>query len=212
MSQGRPVTLALLVVIGIVFAVELVSGALMNDATLASMGAILPGTLERHDYWRLLAAMFLHGGWLHILTNGWAIYQLCGLYERMFGSGRLLLIYFASGLFASVASAIHLTHVYEANDIAGASVGASGAIFGVLGAFIFSIRRSPLWRHQPWTKSLLSQLMFWIVLNLGLGLSIKVIDDTAHFAGLVAGLLLGFLPHRVAPPPPAERVIDVTPQ
>jgi rhomboid protease GluP len=206
MSLRRsPVTSALLIAIGAVFVFEITGGALNDDSVLENMGAILPDLFARHEYWRLIAAMFLHAGWLHVLTNSWALYQLGGLYEAMFGSVRFTAIYFVTGLCASVASAVHLQHV------PGASVGASGAIFGILGAFIFSIRRSPQWRHEPWTKSLLSQLVFWIVVNLALGASIKVIDNTAHIAGLVVGLLLGFIPHRIPPPPPNTRVIDVMP-
>ncbi len=91
----------------------------------------------------------------------------------------------------------------------GPAVGASGAIFGILGAFIFSIRRSPQYRHQPWTRSLISQLVFWILVNIAIGFSVKFIDNAAHLAGLVTGLLLGFLPHRVPPTPPRDLVVDV---
>jgi rhomboid protease GluP len=110
------------------------------------------------------------------------------------------LIYFSSGLCASLASSM-AGH--------GPAVGASGAIFGILGAFIFSIRRSPQYRHQPWTRGLIGQLIFWILVNIGIGLSFKFIDNVAHMAGLAVGLLLGFLPHRVPPPPPSNLVIDV---
>jgi rhomboid protease GluP len=152
------------------------------------------------EYWRLLAAMFLHAGWLHWAVNSWALYQLGMLYESLFGSPRFALIYFSSGLCASLASSM-AGH--------GPAVGASGAIFGILGAFIFSIRRSPQYRHQPWTRGLIGQLIFWILVNIGIGLSFKFIDNVAHMAGLAVGLLLGFLPHRVPPPPPSNLVIDV---
>jgi rhomboid protease GluP len=91
----------------------------------------------------------------------------------------------------------------------GPAVGASGAIFGILGALIFSVRRSPQYRHQPWTKGLISQLVFWIAVNIVIGFSVPFIDNAAHIAGLVTGLLLGLLPHRVPPLPPRDMVIDV---
>jgi len=145
--------------------------------------------------------MFLHGGWLHWFLNSWALYQLGTLYETLFGSTRFAMIYFISGIVASTASSMHMKE--------GLGVGASGAIFGILGAFIFSIRRSPLYRNQPWTKSLISQLVFWIVVNIAIGVSFKFIDNTAHIAGLITGLLLGLIPHRVPPPPPGEMLIDL---
>ena len=215
MRRKAPVTTALLVIIAIVFAFEFILGGPRNLAAganifiddvnpqlLAAFGAIIGGTLRRHEYWRLFAAMFLHASILHWAVNSWALYQLGTLYEVLFGSRRFVLIYLATGLCASIASAAHM----HAN---GASVGASGAIFGILGAFIFSIRRSPIYRHQPWTRGLIGQLVFWIVVNIAIGASFAFIDNTAHLGGLVSGLLLGLIPHRVPPPPPRESVIDV---
>jgi len=196
-----PATAALLAIIAIVFVFEWLSGALWSDDALVQMGAIVPGMLQRHQYWRIFTAMFLHGGVIHWAANSWALYQLGLLYEVMFGSMRFLLIYFVTGACASIASSL-FTH--------GPSVGASGAILGILGAFIFSIRRSPQWRHEPWTRSLLTQLIFWAVLNIVLGFSVSYIDNVAHIAGLVSGLLLGFLPHRVPPPPPSRDVVEVS--
>jgi rhomboid protease GluP len=200
MIRRAPVTMMLLVVIAIVFSFEVMTGAFYSDEAMVRLGAIVPGLLQRGEWWRLLAAMFLHGGWLHWATNSWALYQLGMLYESLFGSPRFAFIYFASGICASIASSLY-QH--------GPAVGASGAIFGILGAFIFSIRRSPQYRHQPWTRGLTGQLIFWIVVNIGIGLYFPFIDNVAHMAGLATGLLLGFLPHRVPPPPPRDLVIDV---
>jgi rhomboid protease GluP len=202
--KRAPVTAALLIIIAIVWGLEVVFEELLHSNALFAFGAILGGTLDYREYWRLLTAMFMHGSWLHWLANSWALYQLGALYEIMFGWRRFLAIYFITGLCASVASAMRL-------PLGESSVGASGAIFGILGAFIFSIRRSPQWRHEPWTRSLTSQLVFWALVNLALGASVKFIDNTAHIAGMISGLALGFLPHRVAPPPPSAHVIEVTP-
>lgn len=200
MMRRAPVTMMLLIIIALVFGFEVMTNAFESDAAMIRLGAIVPGLLGRGEYWRLIAAMFLHAGWLHWAVNSWALYQLGTLYETLFGSPRFALIYFVSGICASAASSMY-QH--------GPAVGASGAIFGILGAFIFSIRRSPQYRHQPWTRSLISQLVFWILVNIAIGFSVKFIDNAAHLAGLVTGLLLGFLPHRVPPPPPRDLVVDV---
>ncbi len=197
-----PLTAALLAFITIIFIFEWLSGALWDTDKMVQMGAIVPGMIARGEYWRIFAAMFLHGSFLHWAANSWTLYQLGSLYESMFGTMRFALIYFLTGAIASVASSLYVD---------GASVGASGAILGVLGAFIFSIKRSPQWRHEPWTKGLISQLIFWAVLNIAIGFSTTYIDNVAHIAGLVSGLLLGLLPHRVPPPPPNRGVIDVMP-
>jgi rhomboid protease GluP len=194
-----PATRTLMIVIAGIFALQVLSGSLRDEQVLIGLGAIIPGIFQSGDYWRLVAAMFLHAGWLHVALNLWALYQLGSLYEAMFGSLRFTFIYFASGLAASIASALH---------VQGASVGASGAIFGILGAFIFSILRSPQWRHQRWARSLLNQLIFWAVLNLIIGFTVPMIDNYAHIGGLLTGLLLGLIPHRVPPPPPSEAIID----
>lgn len=197
-----PITAALLALIAVVFVLEWLTGALWNDQTLVRLGSTLPGMLERGEYWRLIAAMFLHAGFVHWLANSWALYQLGSLYEAMFGSTRFIATYMITGIVASAASSL-LTR--------GPSVGASGAILGILGGFFFSIKRSPVWKHHPETKSLLSQLTFWALVNIALGFSVKNIDNVAHIAGLVSGLALGFVPHRMPPPPPGQTLIDVRP-
>ncbi len=200
MNRKAPVTTALLVVIAMVFGYEYLTGAYESDAAMIAIGAIVPGLLQRGEWWRLIASMFLHGGWLHVFANGWALYQLGTLYEVLFGSKRFTLIYFTTGIIAGAASSLY-NH--------GPAVGASGAVFGIMGAFIFSILRSPVYRHQRWTRGLIGQLVFWIVINMAIGYSMPFIDNVAHMGGLISGLLLGFLPHRLPPPPPGESVIDV---
>lgn len=203
-----PVTVGLIVAILVYFVLEILSGVPpfgvtdADSAALVSVGSIIPGTLQNHDYWRLLAAMFIHIGVLHLVLNLWALFQLGYVFEMMFGSVRFALTYFASGLIASISSA------YFAHGI---SAGASGAIFGILGALIFAIRRSPVWRHQPWTKNLVRQLVGWAALNVVIGFSMPGIDNAAHLGGFAAGLLLGLIPHRVPPPPPRSIVIEHPP-
>ena len=203
MLRRAPVTRTILIIIAVVFVSEY-----LNPDAMLEYGGIVPGMLGAHEYWRLITSMFLHAppntglGWLHWLTNSWALYQLGTLYEVLFGSKRFALIYFASGICAGIASSFHVESV---------GIGASGAIFGILGAFIFSLLRSPQYRHQPWTKGLIGQIVFWTVVNLYIGFQFAFIDNVAHIGGLIAGLLLGFLPQRVAPPPPGHAIIDVHP-
>ncbi|HVT43201.1 MAG TPA: rhomboid family intramembrane serine protease [Thermoanaerobaculia bacterium] len=200
-----PATTALIAIIVAVFTAEIVKGIPLvgvSDADiprLIEMGAIVPGIFARGDYWRLVAAMFLHIGILHLLLNLWALFQLGGVFETMFGTPRFVATYFVAGLSASIASAW---------NAGGVSAGASGAIFGILGALIFAIRRSPVWRHEPWTKNFTRQLIGWAALNVVVGFTVPGIDNAAHLGGFAMGLLLGFVPHRVPPPPPGRYVID----
>lgn len=206
-SSRAPVTIGLLTAIGLVFLIELMSGIPLWNVQeeslgrLADLGAIIHGTMARQELWRLLAAMFLHIGLLHLMLNGWALLQLGSVFELMFGSRRFVITYFVCGLVASLASASSI----EPGVVA---AGASGAIFGILGALIVAIRRSPRWRHQSWTRGLTNQLILWAVINIFIGFSFPGIDNAAHMGGFVTGLILGFIPHKVPPPPPGEMIID----
>ncbi|MBV9477055.1 MAG: rhomboid family intramembrane serine protease [Acidobacteria bacterium] len=207
--RRTPAALFLICAILAGFAIEILTGAWRNGERLALLGATIPEAVRAGQYWRLVTAMFLHGDGtvggdlLHLAVNLFALYQLGPLYELMFGTRRFLIIYFSAGIVASLTSVLHN---------AGASVGASGAIFGILGAFISSILRSPRWRHDRMGRSIVKQCIFWAALNLIVVSRFPQIDNAAHIGGLVAGLLLGaILPRHVPPPPPAAVVVDVKP-
>jgi rhomboid protease GluP len=201
LKRHSPVTLAIVAMIVIVFGLETMAGGSSRTDVLYSLGAIVPDLFEKGEYWRLLAAMFLHIGFLHLFLNLWALYQLGGVFEVLFGSPRFAVTYFVSGLVASIASAFFTN---------GLAAGASGAIFGILGALIVSIRRSPRFRNAAWGKGLVQQLLFWAAINIVIGFTMPGIDNAAHIGGFITGLLLGFQPHRVPPPPPNEMVIEVS--
>jgi rhomboid protease GluP len=215
MSNRAPATLLIFIAIVIGFGIEIATGAWINPGALAQLGAIVPTlVIGDSEYWRLLSAMFLHGdgtargGLLHVGLNLYVLWQLGRLYEIMFGTRRFLLIYFVTGIAASLTTLLR----FLLSHSNGASVGASGAIFGIMGALIVSIRRSPRWKNERWARSIVQQLMFWIVVNIAIGLSVPQIDMAAHAGGFLAGLLLGAtLPQREPPIPPSQAVIDVTP-
>ena len=210
--RGTPATFALMVAILIGFAIEVVTGAWKNPARLSELGAIVPAYIRAGEYWRLLTAMFLHGDGtpggtlLHMAVNLFSLFQLGSLYEIMFGTRRFLWIYFVTGIAASFTSFMRLAPFHS-------SVGASGAIFGVMGAFIFSVWRSPVWRHDRSARGIVKQCIFWMFANILIASQVPQIDNAAHIGGLVAGMLLGaILPHAAPPPPPpAQVVIDVAP-
>jgi rhomboid protease GluP len=192
MAFGRrtPVTTLLLISIAVVYVLQFVTGD-----QLIELGANYGPAIREGQYWRLVTNMFLHGGLFHLAFNGWALFQLGSLFELWLGSSRLLLVYFATGIAGSLASAWFTQ---------GPSVGASGAIFGLMGALIaFLLRRRAA--LTPEGKSILMQLVAWAAINVYFGLSDPQIDNSAHLGGCAAGLLLGFvLPaRREALPAPA---------
>lgn len=183
--RESPVTISLLIAIVLAFLAETWAGGSTNQQVLYTLGASEPNAVLVHgEWWRLLSSMFLHIGFVHLLLNGWALYQLGTLFELAVGSFRMLMVYFLSGLSGSAAS------LWWRSE--GLSAGASGAIFGLLGAMIaFLLRRRD--RLTPFAKSLLGQLVIWAGINIFFGFSVGAIDNAAHLGGCAAGFLMGLL-------------------
>jgi rhomboid protease GluP len=207
LRKGTPATLFLLGAILIAFGIEMAKGAANDSAALYDLGAIASWSYLRAngEYWRLITAMFLHGGVVHLALNVFSLWQVGSLYEVMFGTRRFVFIYFLAGIAASTTSMLQ-------QPLDRVSVGASGAIFGIVGAFVTSVLRSPVWRRERSARSLVVQCVLLVAANIMVGMRIEQIDNAAHIGGLVAGLLLGaLLPQQRLPPPSPQRVIDVQP-
>src|SRR5437879_8496888 len=123
-------TIALIVAIVIGFGIELATNSIGNDAALLTLGA-LPDDGQIHgEYWRIATYSFLHFNWLHLLLNVGLLFWVGRIVERQIGTARGALIYFVSVLCS--AAVILLVHNWHPKE--GATVGASGGVFGVLGA------------------------------------------------------------------------------
>jgi rhomboid protease GluP len=126
LTQGRPrATLILVAVIAAVFALQLSWGGTELPPLLTRMGSLVPARVRAGEWWRFFSCTFLHGGVLHVGLNALVLYMLGRSLERFLGSTRFVLIYFAAGLAGSASSALF---------VSSQSVGASGAIWGLLGA------------------------------------------------------------------------------
>jgi len=182
-----PVTIFLLVAIGAGFVLETLAGGSTDQRVLVGLGANYgPLVWGEGQWWRLLTSVFLHIGFAHLLVNGWALFQLGTLFENWLGSLQMLLVFLVSGVAGSLGSM--LWH----QDAATVSAGASGAIFGLIGALItFLLRRHDL--LSPAGRSVLGQLVLWAGINVVFGLSVPGIDNAAHFGGAAAGLLCGLV-------------------
>lgn len=144
------------------------------------------------QYWRLFTSMFLHGGLIHLAFNGYALWIFGRVMEDEFGRLRFALLYLLTGLFAGAASYALITFETQNGQviIPPVAVGASGAIFGIFGAFVaFNWRR----RHTPEAAARLRMAVTLIVINAVIGFSSGgTIDWRAHAGGFAAGLFLGF--------------------
>jgi membrane associated rhomboid family serine protease len=144
------------------------------------VGAFIPQ--DPIQAYRLFTAMFLHLNWLHIGLNMWSLWVIGVITERIFGSGRYLLIYFVSGLIGGIATAVITPNV--------AALGASGAIFGIFGAFgaFILMRRRQL---GPAANFYIGQWLFFLVINLVFSFGVPGIAAWDHVGGLVAGFIIG---------------------
>lgn len=175
-------TYALLAIYLAVFGLATLSGGTEDPETLLDFGAMFGPLISEGEYWRLFTAMFLHSGFMHLAFNGLALFIFGQTVERSYGHARFLLIYVLAGLTGSVAS-------YLFNSIAIAA-GASGAIFGVIGALaaFFIMQRRTFGSHAQ--NSLIGVAII-VAMNIFIGLSTPGIDNWAHGGGLVAGFTLG---------------------
>jgi membrane associated rhomboid family serine protease len=196
-TRGFSLTNAILVMLIGMYGVEVVAGGAgslltgPSTKTLIDLGASIglarvPGEgflgIALGQEWRLLTAMFLHGGLIHLAMNGYALYIFGNVVEQEVGRGRFLAIYLVTGLAASAAS-----YAFAAPNVP--SVGASGAIYGLFGAFLaYSWRRRELAFYAARVRTATTL----IVINIVFTFSVPGIDWRAHVGGLVAGLVAGF--------------------
>jgi membrane associated rhomboid family serine protease len=198
-SRRVPATIGLLAVLVAVFLLEIlwsnsaiITGKAGAASTLFKMGAADGAALRSGEWWRLFTPAFLHGGLLHIAVNGWSLWVLGGMIERLFGSARFLVIYGASTVVAATASSFFGQ---------GLSVGASGALFGLLGAQV----ALALYPRGVLPVSLASRIRrgLWgpLVINISIS-TLPGIDWHAHLGGAIAGFffVMSGLPSLGLPP------------
>lgn len=182
--RGAPITLLLTAINAAVFLFVESRGSTTDTATLLRYGAVAPTYVWAGEYWRLASYMFLHIGWVHFLWNSYASFGVCVAVERDLGHLRFLAVYLLSGIAGGAASTVLAYSV---------SAGASGAMFGMVGAAL-AIRRRRLpsfaaaWADPP-TRSTLGTIAIWTVI----GMTALPMNNRAHIGGLVAGAVATWL-------------------
>lgn len=145
--------------------------------TLLKYGANNAYLTKNGDYYRLLSSMFIHIGLLHLLFNMYALYIIGPQVESFYGKFKYFLIYILSGVSGSI-----LSITFSSNTV---SAGASGAIFGLMGALLYFG-----FFYRNYLGSVIkSQIVPIIILNLVIGFSTSGIDNAAHIGGLIGGIL-----------------------
>jgi rhomboid protease GluP len=176
-------TIMLVVALLVVFGVELASHSAGNEASLLNLGA-LPDSGELHgQYWRLVTFSFLHFNSTHLLVNVAMLLWIGRIVENRVNFSRATAIYVSSVL----CSAAMILLVHYLHPKPGATMGASGGVFGLVGATLVISYREPGFIDQA------SRLRRWLWLVLLIGLAISFLPEISmagHIGGLVGGALV----------------------
>ncbi len=179
------VTYALIGINVFLFAVQYLQG--INQVAV-DYGMYPIAIAQGSEWWRLFTSAFLHGSFIHIAFNMYVLFFLGPTLERILGHTRFIALYLLAALGGSVAS-------YWFSDLQSVSVGASGAIFGLMGALIVTGRRL---RYD------ITQVLFLLAVNVAIGFFSPGVDWRAHFGGLVVGAAVAavmvFPPKRIRMP------------
>lgn len=181
--KKNPVTFVLLSLNTIMFFVVLFNGGFTTDS-LINNGGLLPRLVtDNNEYYRLLVSMFLHGGLFHFLMNSYFLYYLGSFTEKLLGSTRYAIIYMISGLGASVA-------VWLYSDPTVVTIGASGALYGIMGGLLILTFIRAKWFSPYGIRSIRMISIINIIFTLTLSAAISV---QGHIGGLISGIILTFL-------------------
>jgi rhomboid protease GluP len=202
----RPrLTQIIIAVTVLVFIAQYVSQSTLGVDLVLLYGAKSNAAIAAGQYWRLITPIFIHANLLHIFVNMYSLYIIGPPVEAPYGYARFLLIYFLSGI-----AGVVLSFALSPNP----SIGASGAIFGLVGAlseYFFRHRH----RFGQMGRRQLTNLLVVIGLNLVFGLTASQIDNWGHLGGLAGGFVLSWLigpDFALDPNSPGEpRVIDRNP-
>ena len=182
-------TVALIVINVAVFFILTMFGDTEDAVFMLQHGAMYePYIIEGHEYYRIFTCLFLHFGITHLLNNMVMLGALGWNLEVEIGKVRFVIIYFASGIIGNIVSLFYdLTLEQPA-----VSAGASGAIFGLMGALLYVViaNRGRLGRLSG------RGMLVMVILSLYFGLTSTGVDNLAHIGGLVSGFLLAVLLYR----------------
>ncbi len=180
--KESPVNAIFLAIIVLYFAIMTLNGGTSDVMNLIRFGAFFPPFIkELNQYYRYITSIFMHIGAMHLLFNGYALYIFGTQIERLMGSKKYLLFFLLSGIGGNIA-----TYFFNFTSV---SAGASGSLFGLLGAFFYIIIHHKDMIRAEGRKSILKLLG----LNLLITVLVPNISMTAHLGGFVIGYLSSFV-------------------
>ena len=194
MRRLPPVTVGLIALLAAVFAVEIARGVLESPEAFLRAGALARDAVRAGEWWRVVSAIFLHGGMEHLVGNAIALFVLGMICEHAFGRVQFVFLFLMSGIAGSIVSML---------TSPGPSVGASGAIFGLQGAAIVLFRA---YRERLLVRDrrIGIVLIVWALYTIAQGVLAPYVDNGAHLGGMVGGALLARGLHPVVIDPPSD--------
>ena len=187
--QGTPVTVALLTVNVLVWIAQEATGGSQNTENLIDFGAKSGPLIACGEWWRLITPMFLHIGFFHLLANSFGLFIFGGMVERIFGSVAFAAIYLVAGVMGNLFSYWADIGIYHSTPI---GAGASGAVFGIVGAFGSYLLLNRHVLGQMGRQAMMSVLLI-VGINFVLGITLSGVDNMAHLGGLFGGALLALV-------------------
>jgi len=187
-SRQTPMTVGLVALNTLVFLVMVVAGAewiVPRGTVQVAWGSNFGPFTTDGEWWRLLTSLFIHFGVIHLAFNMWALATFGPLTERLYGSVNYLLIYIIAGVMGSLASISWRPDVNSA--------GASGAIFGILGALLAVHLRNRKTMPSSVLRPLRNSTLIFVGYALLNGFTMTGIDVAAHLGGLTTGFLVGLV-------------------
>lgn len=172
-------TIALLVCMSAVFVAQLIAGL---DRSALMAGFVKPAFLIDGEYWRILTGAALHGSFLHIFMNGYALYSFGRLMELLTNRAHLAMVFLLSAIGGGILSLIFSPE--------GISIGASGGIVGIIGYLLIYAFRRRQFISAEFRKSLLINIGFILIFGLVL---YQIVDNYGHIGGLVTGIVYGLI-------------------
>ena len=174
----------ILILNGIAFIALIFAGGSTDPEVLIKFGALSSSLVAGGEYWRLITCIFLHVNLVHLGVNAFSLFIFGPTAELFFGRIKFLAIYLIAGIGGSATSYVFI-------DPRSIGVGASGAVFGVLGA-IAAYYYLNQHLYGKYGRGMIMGIGVIVLLNLGFGFTVEGVDNWAHIGGLLFGILGAF--------------------
>ena len=174
--NAYPVVSILIAINLVIYIIGLIPG--VGD-DIFYFGVSVNGLILEGEWWRIITSMFLHGGFMHVLLNMFSLFLFGPELEKIAGKTRFLAIYLLSGIGGGLATLLTQHAMY-------ATVGASGAIFGIFGAYA-----AILYRYRHSMPQLRQVILPIIIISVILTFLQPNVNESSHIGGLATGFVIG---------------------